>query len=69
MKRFAKAGDWLGRLLYEAIGWNEQQRLPGLSVDAVDATTLGLAGIEGHRSSSAPESRSGVEPRGGSGVD
>src|ERR1043165_8850716 len=30
VKRFAKAADWLGRLGWEAIGWNEQQRLPGV---------------------------------------
>lgn len=47
VKRFAKAGDWLGRLLCEAIGWNEQQRLPGLCVDVVDATTVGRRGAKG----------------------
>ena len=47
VKRFAKAGDWLGRLLCEAIGWNDQQRLPGLSVDVVDATTVGRQGSKG----------------------
>src|ERR1051325_9169367 len=47
VKRFAKAADWLGRLLCEAIGWNEQQRLPGLSVDVVDATTGGRRGAKG----------------------
>ena len=47
VKRFAKAADWLGRLLCEAIGWNEQQRLPGLSVDVVDATTVGRRGAKG----------------------
>jgi hypothetical protein len=47
VKRFSKASDWLGRLLCEAIGWNEQQRLPGLSVDVVDATTVGRQGAKG----------------------
>jgi len=47
VKRFAKAGDWLGRLLCEAIGWNEQQRLPGLRVDVVDASTVGRQGAKG----------------------
>jgi len=47
VKRFAKAGDWLGRLLCEAISWNEQQRLPGLCVDVVDATTVGRRGAKG----------------------
>jgi len=47
VKRFAKADDWLGRLLYEAIGWNEQQRLPGLWVDVVDATTVNRQGSKG----------------------
>jgi hypothetical protein len=47
VKRFAKAADWLGSLLCEAIGWNEQQRLPGLSVDVVDATTVGRQGAKG----------------------
>jgi hypothetical protein len=47
VKRFAKAADWLGRLLCEAIGWNEQQRLPGLCVDVVDATTVGRRGTKG----------------------
>src|ERR1043165_5073039 len=47
VKRFAKAADWLGRLVCEAIGWNEQQRLPGLCVDVVDATTVGRRGAKG----------------------
>jgi hypothetical protein len=47
VKRFAKASDWLGRLLCEAIGWNEQQRLPGLSIDVVDATTVNRQGAKG----------------------
>jgi len=47
VKRFAKSADWLGRLLCEVIGWNEQQRLPGLSVDVVDATTVGRRGVKG----------------------
>lgn len=47
VKRFAKASDWLGRLLCEAIGWNERQRLPGLSVDVVDATTITRQGAKG----------------------
>jgi hypothetical protein len=47
VKRFAKASDWLGRLLCEAIGWNERQRLPGLAVDVVDATTVSRQGAKG----------------------
>src|ERR1043165_7516601 len=47
VKRFAKAADWLGRLVCEAIGWNEQQRLPGVCVDVVDATTVGRRGAKG----------------------
>jgi DDE family transposase len=47
VKRFAKAADWLGRLLCEAIGWNEQQRLPGLAIDVVDATTVSRHGSKG----------------------
>jgi hypothetical protein len=47
VKRFAKAGDWLGRLLCEAIGRDERERLPGLSVDVVDATTVGRKGSKG----------------------
>lgn len=47
VKRFAKAPDWLGRLLYEAIAWNEQERLPGLSVDVLDATTVRRQGAKG----------------------
>ena len=47
VKRFAKTSDWLGRLLCEAMGWNEQQRLPGLSVDVVDATTVSREGAKG----------------------
>lgn len=47
VKRFAKAAGWLGRLLYETIGWNERERLPGLSVDVVDATTVGRRGAKG----------------------
>lgn len=47
VKRFAKASDWLGRLLCEAIGWNEQERLPGLSVEVVDATTVSREGAKG----------------------
>src|ERR1041385_4841956 len=46
VKRFARAADWLGRLLCEAISWNEQQRLPGC-VDVVDATTVGRRGAKG----------------------
>jgi hypothetical protein len=47
VKRFAKASAWLGRLLCEAIGWNERERLPGLSIDVVDATTVSRAGVKG----------------------
>lgn len=47
VKRFSKSADWLGKLLCEAIGWNEQQRLPGLAVDVVDATTVGRQGAKG----------------------
>jgi IS4 transposase len=47
VKRFAKASDWLGRLLCEAIGWNEQERLPGLQIDVVDATTVNREGAKG----------------------
>jgi hypothetical protein len=47
VKRFSKSADWLGKLLCQAIGWNEQQRLPGLSVDVVDATTVGRQGAKG----------------------
>ncbi len=47
VKRFAKAADWLGRLLFEAIGSNEQQRLPGMAVEVVDATTVGREGAKG----------------------
>lgn len=47
VKRFAKTGDWLGRVLCETIGWNERERLPGLSVDLVDATTVGRRGAKG----------------------
>jgi hypothetical protein len=47
VKRFAKSADWLGSLLCEVIGWNERQRLPGLAVDVVDATTVGRQGAKG----------------------
>ena len=47
VKRFAKSADWLGRLLGDAIGWNEQERLPGLTVDVVDATTVNRQGSKG----------------------
>jgi Transposase DDE domain len=47
VKRFAKAPDWLGRLLWEAIGRNEQERLPGLTIDLVDATTANRQGAKG----------------------
>jgi IS4 transposase len=47
VKRFAKASDWLGRLLGEAIGWNEQERLPGLQVEVVDATAASRQGAKG----------------------
>lgn len=47
VKRFAKSADWLGRLVGEAIAWNQQQRLPGLCVDLVDATTIGRVGHHG----------------------
>lgn len=47
VKRFAKSGDWLGRLVAEAIAWNERERLPGLSVDLIDATTVRRKGSHG----------------------
>lgn len=47
VKRFSKSADWLGRLLGEAIAWNEQERLPGLSVDLIDATTVRRRGSHG----------------------
>jgi IS4 transposase len=47
VKRFAKAANWLGRLLCEAIGWNEQERLPGLQIDVVDATIVNREGAKG----------------------
>jgi hypothetical protein len=47
VKRFAKSAAWLGRLLGEAIAWNEQERLPGLSVDLIDATTVRREGSHG----------------------
>jgi hypothetical protein len=47
VKRFANAGDWLGRVLYETIGWSERERLPGLWLDLVDATTVARRGAKG----------------------
>ena len=47
VKRFAKSADWLGRLVAEAIAWNDHERLPGLSVDLIDATTLRRQGSHG----------------------
>lgn len=47
VKRFIKSGDWLGRLVGEAIAWNERERLPGLSVELVDATTVRRQGSHG----------------------
>jgi hypothetical protein len=47
VKRFAKSAEWLGRLLGEAIAWNERERLPGLSVDLIDATTVRRKGSHG----------------------
>lgn len=47
VKRFIKSGDWLGRLVAEAIAWNEHERLPGLSVDLIDASVVRRQGSHG----------------------
>jgi hypothetical protein len=47
VKRFAKSEAWLGRLVGEAIAWNEHDRLPGLAVDLIDATTIRREGSHG----------------------
>ncbi|MCA1733878.1 MAG: IS4 family transposase [Acidobacteria bacterium] len=47
VKRFAKSADWLGRLLGEAIAWNEREPLPGLVIDLIDASTVRRQGFQG----------------------
>lgn len=47
VKRFAKSEAWLGRLVAEAIAWNGRNRLPGVTVDLIDATTIRRQGTHG----------------------
>lgn len=47
VKRFAKSADWLGMLLADVIAGNERDRLPGLLIDLIDATTVRRRGSHG----------------------